>query len=210
MAQATWSALETQRDGRYTLATWDRAAFAVGGRLNAYVDGASAADRPRDAVHLRNQELIARTAKVGGWQVLPEEPIDRDIGRSRWADVLLQRRRPPTAAEFALFEVIDWFDDLGAALRAWQRRLDAVERYAIARMTGNEPLPHVGGCWVVRATRRNRELVADHHTLFRSRFPGSSRAWLASLADAAQPMPDGAALIWVSVGGRRLFPARLG
>ena len=210
LSQGGWSKLETQGDGRYTLATWDRAAFAVGGRLNAYVEGASAADQPRDAVHLRNQELIIRTAKDGGWRALPEEPLDRDVGRSRWGDVLLHRRRPGDADEYALLEVIDWFDDVGAPTRAWQRRLDAVERYAIARMVDDQTLPRVSGCWVVRATRRNRQLIGEHRNFFQTRFPGSGRAWITALTQSATPMPAGSALLWVSVRGERMFPVRLG
>lgn len=209
LAQATWSALETRRDARYTLATWDRAAFAVGGSLNAYVQGASATAGPRDAVHLRTQELIIRLALGGGWHARPEEAIDREARTSRFADVLLERRPPahgPT--EYALIEVIDWFDDVGAPTRAWTRRLEAVERYAIARMRGDEMLPRIGGCWVIRATRRNRELIGSHRNFFHSRFPGSGRAWLAALSEPARPLPAQTALLCISVDGERLFPVR--
>jgi hypothetical protein len=175
------------RDPRHALATWDRAAFAVGGRLHAYLEGSSAATLPRDMVQLGAQELIIRTSSVGGWGGLGEEAIDRNIGRSRFADVLLDRRRRPAQPEYALFEVIDWFEDVGDPMRAWQRRLDAVERYAIARMQPGDDLPAVSGCWVVRATQRNRRLVADHRHLFSSRFPGPGHAWLAALGDPARP-----------------------
>ena len=50
LSQGAWSRLENDGDPRYTLATWDRAAFAVGTTLNAYLPETSAADRPRDAV----------------------------------------------------------------------------------------------------------------------------------------------------------------
>jgi transcriptional regulator with XRE-family HTH domain len=210
LSQATWSALENERDPRYTLATWDRAAFAVGTTLSAYLPETSAADRPRDAVQLKNQELIIRTSQPGAWRGLPEEQIDREARTSRFADVLLYRREPTHPAEYALMEVIDWFDDVGAPMRAWQRRLDAVERYAIARMSGDGPLPHINGCWIVRATRRNRQLVGEHENTFRARFPGSGRAWLAALTQPTSAMPRESALLWVSVNGERLFPSRLG
>ncbi|MEO6350452.1 MAG: helix-turn-helix transcriptional regulator [Candidatus Limnocylindrales bacterium] len=116
LSQATWSSLEVDRDAHYTMATWDRAAFAVGGTLEAFVRGASAADQPRDAVHLKGQELIIRTAKPGLWAPLPEELIDREARTSRAADVLLHRRRPTNHAEYALMELIDWFDDVEARL----------------------------------------------------------------------------------------------
>ena len=107
-------------------------------------------------------------------------------------------------------EVIDWFDDVGAPMRAWQRRLDAVERYAIARMSGDDPLPLINGCWIVRATRRNRQLVGEHENSFSARFPGSGHAWLAALTHQTSAMPRESALLWVSVNGERLFPSRLG
>lgn len=210
LSQATWSALENERDPRYTLATWDRAAFAVGTTLSAYLPETSAADRPRDAAQLKNQELIIRTAQTGEWRGLPEERIDHEARTSRFADVLLYRQRRADPDEYALMEVIDWFDDVGAPMRAWQRRLDAVERYAIARMSGDGPLPQISGCWIIRATRRNRQLVGEHENTFRARFPGSGRAWLAALTHPAAAMPHESALLWVSVNGERLYPSRLG
>lgn len=185
--------------------------MAAGGELRVYIAKISAADQPRDAVHLRNQELIARTAAAGGWRVLPEQALDREARTSRAADVLLQRGN-----EWCLQEVWDWFADVGAAFRDWDRRLDAVERLAISRMAppvadagGNaELLPRVGGCWVVRATRRNRRLVDEHRHLFRARFPGSAHAWLAALTTPAS-MPPIPAILWAAVDGTRFFPSRL-
>src|SRR5918992_2342085 len=163
------------------------------------------ADQLRDAVHLRIQELIARNAQPGGWKPMPEQAFDRDARSSRAADVLLCRGR-----EWALLEVWDWFDDVGASFREWDRRLAAVERFAISRMPpvddeDAEPeLPSVGGCWVVRGTRRNRDLVRDHSHLFRARFPGSARAWITALASATT-MPSEPALLWVTLDGSRLY-----
>lgn len=210
VSQPTWSKLERKRDASFTIGTWDRAAFAVGTALNAYLPEASAADQPRDAVHLKAQELVLSTSKPGGWHGLPEERFDADARTSRFADVFLERQQPSDQAdEVALMEVIDWFDDVGQPMRNWQRRLDGVERYALAHITDEDkPLPRVSGCWIVRATRRNRELVAQHQNLFATRFPGSGRAWLAALTDPAKSIPDQPALLWISVSGDRLFPAR--
>jgi hypothetical protein len=138
----------------------------------------------------------------------PEEFIDREARTSRAADVLLYRRRPGQPAEYALWSVTDWIDDVGAIVRDFVRRVDAVERYAIAH--ADEHMPRAGGCWVVRATQRNRRLIGEHRHFFSARFPGSGRAWLASLTIAEAPLPREPALIWVSVNGERLFPARLG
>jgi hypothetical protein len=203
ISQSAWSRLELG-DARVSLASWDRAAFAAGGRLDAFVRRASGADQPRDAVHLRHQELVIRTALVGGWRSLPEEPIDREARTSRAADVILQRIR-----EYAIVELWDWFDDVGAALRAFDRRLDALERFAITRTT-DEVLPATSGCWVVRATQRNRRLLQGHRNLFQARFPGSGHAWLAAIRSASAAMPREPAFLWVTIAGDRLFPARLG
>jgi transcriptional regulator with XRE-family HTH domain len=210
VSASTWSWLEIGRDGRITLATLNRAAMAVGTSLNVYVRQASAAAQPRDAVHLRHQELVIKTAKAGLWLPLPEEPIDRDARTSRAADVLLCRRTPGAAACYVLVEIWDWLDDVGAATRDWGRRLDATERYAIARMLDDDPLPRTSGIWVLRATQRNRQLVNEHRGFFRARFPGPGHAWLAALTDATRQMPSHPALLWVTVTGDRLYPARLG
>jgi hypothetical protein len=182
------------------------AAHAVGTTLSAFLPQASAADLPRDAVHLKNQELVLRVARQGGWRGLPEAPIDRDAGRSRHADVLLERSHT-AAQEFALCEVADWLADAGEGVRDFQRRLAAVDRYAVARMADDQ-LPRASGLWLVRATQRNRRLVDEHRNFFRGQFPGSGRAWLAALADAKAPMPRDPTLLWVDVGGMRIYEAR--
>jgi hypothetical protein len=211
LSQATWSSLEIDHDAAYTLATWDRAAHAVGTALNAYLPGASAADRPRDAVHLRNQELVLRTALRGGWHGVPEQALDRDLVRSRHGDVVLERRMGSAAVdEWCLVEVVDWTDDVGESVRDFSRRLGALDRFAVARMRGDRAMPMTSGVWLLRATQRNRRLVAEHRLVFRGRFPGSSRGWLAALTNSVAPMPAQPAMLWVDVRGTRINAARLG
>ena len=65
----------------------------------------------------------------------------------------------------------------------------------------------VSGCWVVRATRANRALIARYPELFATRFPGSSLAWLATLT-TGRSAPTHAGLIWCDVGATRLFAMR--
>jgi transcriptional regulator with XRE-family HTH domain len=208
ISQGAWSDLE--HGASATLGMWSRAAMAVDASLEAYIRGVSAADGPRDAAHLRNQELVLRTAAPGGWRGLAEELIDRIAATSRAADVLLHRPQSrPAVDEYCLAEVFDWLADLGGSLRDWQRRQDALERYAIARMR-DDVLPRVSGVWLIRATARNRALAREHPLLLRSRFAGSGAAWLAALTRPDAPMPTAPALLWVSVDGARMYPARLG
>lgn len=210
ISRSEWSELERGKTVA-TVPTINRAAFAVGGGLDAWIKQASAADQPRDAVHLRHQELIIRIASAGGWKALPEELIDRDARTSRAADVLLTRHNPAHGVrEYALWDVWDWMADVGANVRDFSRRHEAVDRYAVTRMLPGEPLPRTSACWLVRATQRNRRLIAEHRHFFRARFPGSGRAWLAALQDPNAALPTEPALIWVSVNGERLFEARLG
>lgn len=173
-----------------SLTVWMRAGDAVGADLHAYFEGASGADAPRDAVHLGHQELIARYAEPGGWRAAAEE----GLGGAGVADIVLAR-----GEETALVEVWDWFADVGGAFRSWDRKLERLESGTDGR---------VSGCWVVRATRRNRELFAAHRTLFDARFRGSASAWLAAFRDNNVPMPETPALLWVSVKGDRLFASR--
>jgi transcriptional regulator with XRE-family HTH domain len=202
--QTTWSRLEINRDSGYTLLTWDRAAHAVGTTLSAYLPQASSADQPRDAVHLRNQELVLRTARQGGWRGVPEQALDRELTRSRHGDVVLSR-----TVEWCLVEVVDWMADVGEAVRDFGRRLAALDRLSVARMRG-DVMPKSGGLWLLRATARNRRLVAEHHEFFRGHFPGSGRAWLAAITHPDHAMPAEPALLWVDVKGTRIFAARLG
>ena len=207
MPRTTYTTLEGGYASGASLRTLSRAAQAVGGELRAYVAETSAADQPRDAVHLRHQELVLRVASGGGWRGLPEAELDRHAGTSRAADVLLTR-----GPEWAIVEVWNWFLDVGASLRDWDRRRAALEALAIARTAPSavhSALPRVGGCWVVRATVRNRRLVAEHQHVFRARFPGSSWLWLEALR-GSRLMPLEPALIWVRVDGSALFASRLG
>lgn len=208
LSRSEWSGLEL---GRRSSTVWalNRAAHAIDSGLSAYLEQISAAELPRDAVQLRNQELVITAAKPGGWKPRPEEQLDRDARTSRWIDVLLERRHPHARTEYCLCEVWDWIADVGGSVRDFSRRLDALDRYGVAHMRGDEPPPQACGFWLLRATRRNRELVAEHRNFFHARFPGSSRAWLAALDNPAAPMPTEPAMLWVSVDGRRLFASRL-
>ena len=191
ISQSGWSKLECGRGANIALRAWIRATGAVDADLRAYLERTSAADAPRDAVHLRHQELVARMARPGGWKVRPEHGL-AGVGV---AFVVLAR-----SDERAIVEVWNWLADVGDAFRAWDRKLERIDAGTATSTSG---------CWAIRATRRNRELVAAHATLFSARFPGSGAAWLAAFGDARAAMPADAALVWVSVRGDPLFPARI-
>jgi transcriptional regulator with XRE-family HTH domain len=190
LSQSCWSDLERGHGAGVSIRVWQRAGDAVHGDLRAYLERSSAAEAPRDAVHLRHQELLARVAVDGGWSVDPEW----SLGGAGVADLVLR-----CPSEAALIEVWNWFADVGDAFRSWDRKLERIGAGGDAT---------VAGCWVVRATRRNRELLASHRTIFAARFAGRAAAWLAALNDAKRPMPSKPAILWVSVDGGRLFAPR--
>ena len=206
VAQSTVSDAELGRTASLSLATWGRLAAAVGSDLHAYLSQASTTDLPRDHAHLRAQELVLRTAAGGGWTGRPEEMLDVNTTGSRAADVVLRR-----GGEVALVEVWDWFEDVGAAIRSWDRRLARLEQTATAShpMDTGRPVARACGCWVVRATRRNRLLVGEHRAFFRARFGIAGASWLAALRSRATIMPDAPAMLWISVNGDHVFASRL-
>ncbi|MBX3030666.1 MAG: helix-turn-helix transcriptional regulator [Chloroflexi bacterium] len=208
LAQTAISRMERGGADSWSLRSWVRVADATGTTLQAYLSGASTADQPKDAVHLRTQELVANIALSGGWASVPERAVDDAARGSRSVDLWLERRAADHVLEVVAIEVMDWFDDVGARFRDWDRRLERVCQLAVGTRSREGPdgvaLPRVSGCWVVRATQRNRGILADHRTLFRARFPGDPDAWLRTLGGPGQ-LPSDPAILWVDVKGTRLF-----
>jgi hypothetical protein len=60
---------------------------------------------------------------------------------------------------------------------------------------------------VVRATARNRALLARYPEVFAARFPGSSRQWVNAITTGAEP-PAEPGLVWASVDGTRVYAWR--
>ena len=175
-------------------------AAAVDTQIAAFIEARSGADLPRDIVHLRGQQSIIAFARRGGWLARAEYPIDPIARRSRSIDVYLERT---DRREIAVVELFDFVADGGDAMRGLA---DKVAEVRAADRTGM----HVQGLFVLRATRRNRELVGRLRDVIRGRFPGSSAAWVAALFDPDRPMPDCDGFVWASVDASRLFSARLG
>jgi hypothetical protein len=156
---------------------------------------------PADAGHLAIQELILRIAAKAGFQ-RRFEMATRPVDPTRSADVGLrddQRRR------LVLVEAWNTFGDLGAASRSTDRKVAEAEQLAVA--TGGDEPYSVHSCWIVRATTRNRALVARYPSIFAARFPGSSLAWARALMLGTEP-PGEPGLVWCDVGATRLLAWR--
>jgi transcriptional regulator with XRE-family HTH domain len=156
---------------------------------------------PVDAGHLAMQELVVRLVGRAGYRPRVELPSVRH-GTWRSSDVAAMR-----AADRSLLGIECWntIGDLGAGFRSSDRKRRDLEELAAA--TWGPGSHHIGICWVIRATRANRELIARYPMLIASRFPGSSAGWVQSLAKGtASPIGDG--LVWCDIGATRIFPWR--
>ncbi|HEY8439800.1 MAG TPA: helix-turn-helix transcriptional regulator [Candidatus Limnocylindrales bacterium] len=193
------SRIELGRGGAISMDAWQRLGLAVGRplvvSLQRDVSGETA-----DAGHLAIQELVLRMGRKAGYAgsfeiaMKPAEPW-------RSADVGLA-----SAAAKRLLHVECWntIGDIGAAVRSSNRKRAELEQLAVGRWG---PDAVAGLVWVVRATARNRALVARYPEVFARAFPGPSRAWLAAVTTGSEP-PNDPGLVWSDVAATRLFAWR--
>lgn len=200
LSRSAVSAIERGLGGGHTLDTWQRLAVALDIRLN--IDLArDPIEEPIDAGHLRIQELVLRLGRAAGYRgsfELPTRPADA----TRSSDVGL---RDDHRGRLTFVECWNTIGDLGAAARSTNRKLAEAEAFAIA--VGGERPHRVAGCWVVRATARNRDLVGRYPEIIAARFPGSSLGWVRALTLGTDP-PAQPGLVWCDVGATRLFAWR--
>ena len=183
-----------------TLDAWQRIGLAVGRPLVIGLQR-DVAGETADAGHLAMQELILRLGRRAGFDGT-FELTTRSAEPWRSIDVGLAQ---PSRCLLIVVECWNTIGDVGAAVRTSMRKLAETESVAVARW-GTAP-SIVGLVWVVRATARNRALVARYPEVFGSRFPGSSAAWIATLTEASQP-PALPGLVWANISATRLFAWR--
>lgn len=196
LSQSAVSRAERGLGGGLTLDAWQRiaAALCIPLRVTLQRDPQG---NTADAGHLAMQELVLRTGRAAGYRGLVELPT-KPAEPWRSIDVALiddEHRR------IVVIECWNTIGDVGAAARTSARKQAEAEAIATARW-GEAP-HYVGLCWVVRATARNRALVARYPEVLAARFPGSSAGWLRALTSGTEP-PPGAGLVWSSADGSRL------
>jgi hypothetical protein len=157
-------------------------------------------EAPADAGHLAIQELILRLARATG-RAGSFELATRPAEPWRSVDVV-----PVDERHGSLIVVECWntIGDIGAAARASTRKRAEADAAAVARRGADGRAALV---WVVRATARNRRLVARYPEVFAARFPGSSRRWVQALASGG-PAPTEDGLVWSEVRASRPFAWR--
>jgi hypothetical protein len=147
------------------------------------------------------QELLLRLGRDAGYE-RTFELATRPTDPAAWVDVgLIDHRR----RRLILVECCNVMGDIGSSTRSSDRKRAEAEALAIALGHGKPYAVHV--CWVLRATRRNRELVGRYPTIFSSRFPGSSRAWVQALTAGGEP-PAARGLVWTDLPCTRLHEWR--
>ncbi len=200
LGRSTLSRIERGLGGGVTLDAWQRIALALDRPLRLEF-GRDANEDPADAGHLAIQELVLRSARSAGYARTFEMPT-RPTDPARSADVALRREHP---RRLVLVECWNTFGDIGASGRSFDRKLNEADQLAAAAW-GEEPY-RVAGCWVVRASARNRVLAAKYQETFETKFPGSSKLWLQALTTGTEP-PAGPGLVWCDVGATRLLAWR--
>ncbi len=200
--QDTISRAERGLGGGLTLDAWQRIAIALGTSLRVNLPRDPLAETA-DAGHLAMQELVLRLGRAAGNKGLVELPTKpnepwRSIDVALIDDV---HRR------LTVVECWNTIGDIGAAARTSTRKLAEAEAIATARW--GERTHDVGLVWVVRATKRNRALVARYPEVFASRFAGSSARWVQAL-EAGQAPPADPGLVWSTVDATRIFAWRRG
>jgi len=200
LSQSTMSDAELGEGGGLSATAWQRIALVLGVPLRFEL-GRDSLEEPTDAGHLAIQELVLRLGHALGFGrkfELASKPADparsTDVGL---ADDVHRR--------LLQIECVNTFGNIGAAIRSSDRKRAEAQELAIA--TGGDRPYSVHICWVVRATKRNRQLLAQYPEMFASRFTGSSAAWVATLTTAAAP-PGEPGLVWCDVGCTRLFAWR--
>lgn len=200
LAQSTISLVERGEGGSLSLQVWQRIAGALELPLNVEL-GRDAKEEPADAGHLAVQELAMRLGRGAGYRrtfELPTKPADP----SRSTDVGLV---DDLHRRLVLVECVNTFGNIGASVRSADRKRQEAEALAVSMGHGNPYSVHE--VWVVRGTRRNRELVARYPELFGSRFPGSSQSWVRALSLGAPP-PHERGFVWADARATRLFEWR--
>lgn len=200
IAQATVSGLERGDGGTLSLELWQQVALLLGLNLDLTL-GRDPLEEPADAGHLGVQELVLRVGRLAGYgrtYELPTRPSDpslsTDVGLTDDANRRLLQ-----------VECVNTFGNINAAIRSSDRKRAEAEAHAVAIGHG---MPYaVHQVWVVRATRRNRELLTRYPEIFATRFTGSSKAWVAALTTGSQP-PAAPGLVWCDVTATRLFEWR--
>ncbi len=202
LSQGRISELERGEGASAPLDTWVALGQALDRPIAVAFSRDTEPDEPRDAGHLRAQELVLALARQSGRRAefeLPTRPADP----ARVIDVVI---RDDVAQAIVVVEIWNRLDDLGAAVRSMNRKQAEAEGLAVLA-GGDGPPYRVASCWLFVDTLANRRLVARYPEIFRAAFRGSSVAWARCLAEGTSP-PRDAGVAWIDTRAGRVVPIR--
>jgi DNA-binding XRE family transcriptional regulator len=153
-----------------------------------------------DAGHLAMQELALRLGRRVGFETQFELATRPQNPRHSIDTAFADDRRKVAI----VIECWNTFGDVGAAARSSARKVAELGELIADRWEGEG---RVSSIWIVRDTARNRQLVARYPEVFRSRFPGSSSAWVSALT-ARGEVPADPGLVWCDLEATRIFAWR--
>ena len=201
VSRARISEIERGEGRTAPLETWVRLGMVLGRPLGVSFAREIADPTPADAGHLDAQELVLRIVRATGRERFFELPTRPAVTRHS-ADVGV---RDDDARVLILIEIWNRFDDVGGGTRSTDQKVGEAEGVAIA--FGHGRPYRVASCWLMVDSAANRALVARYPEVLRTRFPASSRAWVAALTSRA-PIPDRPGIAWVDVRTKRIVPLR--
>jgi hypothetical protein len=175
--------------------------FALSQALGIYLKvefGRDPVQEPDDAGHLAIQELALRLGRLTGRQRTFELPT-RPASPSFSIDVCT---RDEALRVLFIEECWNTFGNINAAVRSTRRKIAEAEQLAVA-VGGAQPY-RVAAVWIVRDTRRNREIMERYPEVFGAAFTGSSRAWVAALTKKDAEPPSEMGLVWCDVRATRV------
>lgn len=194
--------LERGHGANAPLEVWHVLARALGIPFRAEL-GRDTAEDVLDAGHLAIQELmlqLAREAERARTFELPTKPANPTYS----IDVCA---RDDAHRVLLIQECWNTFGNINASVRSTRRKIAEAEELAVA-ISGDRGPYTVAAVWIVRDTRRNREILARYPEVFASAFTGSSRHWVRALTSRGVFPPEGLGLVWCDLRATRVFARR--
>jgi transcriptional regulator with XRE-family HTH domain len=202
LTPARLSQIERGDGAGASLEVWFALSQALGIPLRVEL-GRDAVEDTADAGHLAMQELMLR--------------LGRETGRGRMFELATRSTNPTYSIDVCtrddpqrlliIEECWNTFGNVNASVRSTRRKI--AEAGELAAAIGGERGPYrVAACWIVRDTRRNREILARYPEVFTNVFAGSSAGWVRALTSKVVSPPAEIGLVWCDLRATRLFAWR--
>jgi transcriptional regulator with XRE-family HTH domain len=191
--------IETGDGASASLETWLSLAVALDLPLRVEF-GRDKIEQPTDAGHLQIQELALRRGRA--------------LGRDRTFELATRPSNPGLSVDVGLVdhelrllllqECWNTFGNINLSIRSTRRKIAEIEQ--LATSLGGEAGPYqVSAVWIVRDTRRNREILERYPEVFAAAFTGSSAGWVRALITPGKRPPQELGLVWCDQRVARFF-----